>query len=508
MFQPALRAFEPALAVADGARVNFSALVPPQTRRLLDIDWDALDLVVDLGDRLGSRRWWFGLLTLAALCSTAILLGARQTPLPEPAPAGFTPAAMVEVDAQGISPLAFGARSGRAVAPTKAVVPLAETPERPRIEVTAKLRAVDSFAGALRRAGVSVGDVATLASLIAPHADVRRLKPGTAFDVVLGRRETKSVPRPLESIAFRAAFDLRLEVARDAAGALLLKRIPIAVDDTPLRISGRVGSSLYKSARAAGLPGKLVAAYIKELGHAVDFQRDVRGADRFDIIVEHRRAETGETEFGGLLYGKLDGKKQIELMRWTSGGKAMFFGADGISLKRGLMRTPVDGARLSSGYGMRMHPILGYSRLHKGVDFAAGHGTPIMAAAGGTIVYAGSYRGYGNHVRIRHANGIETSYSHMSRFGRGATRGARVEQGEVIGYVGSTGMSTGPHLHYEVYVGGRPVDPRSAKLPTGYQLSGSELGRFKGEMARLRNLPATGTADTVAAAADPAPKRS
>ena len=175
----------------------------------------------------------------------------------------------------------------------------------------------------------------------------------------------------------------------------------------------------------------------------------------------------------------------------------MYFDAKGASLKAGLMRTPVDGARMSSGFGMRLHPILGYSRLHKGVDFAAGTGAPIMAAASGTIVYAGVYRGYGNHIRIRHANGIETSYSHMSGYGRGATRGARVEQGQVIGYVGSTGLSTGPHLHYEVYLNGTAVNPASAKLPTGLQLSGGELSRFKAQLARLRSMKIIGTADAV-----------
>ncbi len=463
-----------------------------------NFDFDDLDLIVDLGDRIGTLRWWQGLATVTLLTTAMLFLGARITPLPVPTHPGFVHAEYEQVAALAIAPIRQNSTTGHRLAPTKAAVRLSAPPERPRIEATAKLRAVDSFGGALRRVGVSAADIARASSLIAPAADVRKLKPGTSFDVVLGRRPDKASPRPLDHLAFRAAFDLKLELYRDPAGALTLKRIPIAVDDTPLRVTGQVGGSLYRAARAAGLPGKTVSAFIRELGHAIDFQRDVGASDRFDIVVEHRRAATGETETGNLLYGAIDGKKKIEMMRWTTGGRTAYFKADGSGLKRGLMRTPVDGARMSSGFGMRLHPILGYSRLHKGVDFSAGTGTPIMAAADGTIVFAGVNRGYGNHTRIRHANGIETSYSHMSRFAKNARTGAKVSQGQVIGYVGSTGLSTGPHLHYEVYMRGKAVNPQSAKLPIGTQLGGGELSRFKNEMARLRNLKATGTADSVA----------
>lgn len=461
--------------------------------------FEDLDLIVDLGDRVGTASWWRGLATLGTLVASVLVIGLEPAPLRMPVHPTLTPAQLDMASPQVIAPLARGATTGQQAAPTGRVIPLAEAPERPRIETVAKLRAIDSVEGALRRAGVSRDDVATVIDLIDDQIDVRKLKPGTSFDLVLGRRETKSVPRPLESLSFRAAFDLRLDVSRNAEG-MTLARVPIKVDETPLRISGTVGSSLYKSARASGVPARVVANYIKLLSHGIDFQRDVMAKDHFDIVVEHRRAETGETETGDLLYAAIDmtkGNKKIELLRWDPAGeRQQYFHADGISVKRGLMKTPVDGARMSSGFGMRLHPILGYSRLHKGVDFAAGTGTPIMAAASGTIVHAGTYRGYGNHVRIRHANGIETTYSHMSRYGKGAKRGAKVEQGQVIGYVGSTGMSTGPHLHYEVYVGGKPVDPRSAKLPTGVQLKGGELSRFKAELARMRSLKVKGNEDS------------
>lgn len=490
MYQPAVRAFGAAgvTAVAPSAVLGRPATRFAFNWRSLDIS--ELDLVVDLGDNIGTRTWWRGLATLVLLSVATIKIGTLPMAIPAAVPPEFTAEQLALAAPSAIAPLALGGTTGLDVPASKRVVRLAEPPERPRIEVVARLGRSDTLAGAFRRAGVSASEVATLVDLIDGETDLKSLKPGTGFDLVLGRRPNKSVPRPLESLAFRAAFDLKLEVNRAADGSLALKRIPIAVDDTPLRVVGRVNGSLYKSARAAGVPARIVAEYIKLMSYGLDFQRDVKGRDTFDIVVEHRRAETGETETGRLIYAGLDqGKRQIELMRWDpASDREQFFNADGSSAKKGLMKTPVDGARMSSGFGMRLHPILGYSRLHKGVDFAAGTGTPIMAAASGTVVYAGVYRGYGNHVRIRHANGIETTYSHMSRFGKGGRVGARVEQGQVIGYVGSTGMSTGPHLHYEVYLKGRPVNPRGAKLPFGVQLAGGDLSRFKAQMSRMRSL--------------------
>ncbi len=501
MYQPAVRTFGAAGVTAVAAP---AALGRPATR-LRDLDITDLDLVVDLGDDIGTRRWWRGLATLLFISVATIQIGTRPVALPADVAPPLTDEQLAFAAPATIAPLALGGTTGLAVPATKRVVRLAEPPERPRIEVVARLGRADSVAAALRRAGVASNEVATVVDLLDGETNLRTVKPGTGFDLVLGRRANKTLPRPLESLAFRAAFDLKLEVNRAADGSLAMTRIPIAVDDTPLRVSGRVGSSLYRSARAAGVPAGIVSEYIKLLSYGLDFQRDVKGAHHFDIVVEHRRAETGETETGRLLYAGLDqGKRKIELMRWDpSNDREQFFHADGSSAKKGLMKTPIDGARMSSGFGMRLHPILGYSRLHKGVDFAAGSGTPIMAAASGKVVFAGVYRGYGNHVRIRHANGIETTYSHMSRFGKGGRVGAQVEQGQLIGYVGSTGMSTGPHHHYEVYLKGRPVDPRSAKLPFGVQLAGGDLSRFKSKMAQMRSLKAQGAAsEQVADAGD------
>lgn len=482
MFQPTTRAFEG----ADFSMASSVVSAADTSKRSFGQFGAKFDLVVDLGSDIGSRRWWQGMATLGGMLAFAFTVSFNPAPIPVRPQPGYSADQMQTLTAVAIQPLALGGTGGALHEPTARVTALAEPPERPRIEVTARLREVDSFNGALRRAGVSMADVANVSLLVAAHADVRSLKPGVTFDLVLGRRPDKSQPRPLEALAFRAAFDLRIEVNRTEAGDLVVTRDVIAVDDTPLVVAGDVGGSLYKSARAFGLPSRVVASYIKAISPKVNFQRDVGASDSFQMIVEHRRAETGETETGNLLYARLDGRKPIEMLRWVHGGREKFFLPDGSSAIEGMIRSPIAGARLSSGFGVRFHPLLRRQRMHAGIDYAARMGTPIQSVAPGKIVFAGRNGGYGNQVRVRHDNGIETSYSHMSKFA--AQTGTRVGAGQVIGFVGSTGLSTGPHLHYEVHVGGRPVNPRSAKLPIQEQLTGTELDRFKAELERMRRM--------------------
>lgn len=463
------------------------------------------DIAVDLGDRIGSGHWWRGLLTLGVLLGAALSLSTRVPVLPGMA-APPSPEVFDERAIDAIAPLALASGTGRRVAPTRMVTRLAEPPERPRIELSARTGA-DGLAGALRRAGLAREDLETVLALVRPHANPAALRSGTELNLVLGRRETRTVPRPLEELAFRAAFDLKLEVVRGADGALRVNPIPIAVDDTPLRITGEVGRSLHRSLRAAGVPGPVLADYLRQIGHVVDIQREVGGRDRFDLIIAHRRAETGETETGQLLFAGLrNGRRDIRLMRW--GPRGEFFRESGEAARQGLMRTPVDGARLSSGFGMRLHPILGFSRLHRGVDFAAPTGTPVLASAAGRVVRAGWGGGYGNMIDVDHGRGIVTRYAHLSRMD--VKVGQTVSQGQRIGAVGSTGMSTGPHLHYEVIRNGEPIDPRSNRLLVqGPLLVGQDLARFRSEMERLlaTRVANGATADGPEEAEGPPPAR-
>jgi murein DD-endopeptidase MepM/ murein hydrolase activator NlpD len=225
---------------------------------------------------------------------------------------------------------------------------------------------------------------------------------------------------------------------------------------------------------------------VQEYLHTLDGEMDldnVAAGDEFDMIVDYKRAATGETEVGKLLYVGLirDGKPRKQLMRWDG----RFYEASGVGeTRQGLMR-PVPGWQ-TSGYGMRRHPVLGYTRMHKGVDFHAPYGSPIYAVSDGTVEFAGRHGGHGNFVKLGHGGGLETGYAHMSRIA--VSRGERVRRGEVIGYVGSTGLATGPHLHFEVYRNGHTVNPASVTYVNRAQLSGAQLAAFRGTLAELQRV--------------------
>ncbi len=457
----------------------------PQDWRTRLREWaDEVELVPDLGQRIGSLTWFRGLATCFGLCATALYLSPGFHPVPGAPGSTLSDAQYDEVRSQMTTPLALGADSGRHMGATDAVQPLRETPERPQIELNAQIGSSDTLARALSRAGVSGNDVATVQSLVGGDID-DGVKPGTRLDILLGRRASRDRPRPLDRLAFRARLDLSVELAR-VGDTLQVKRIPIRVDNTPLRIQGVVGDSIYRSARAAGAPPKAVQAFLRVIAQQVDLG-GIGAGDRYDIVTEYRRAETGDVEVGELLYAGLRRArgKAVDMLKWTLNGRTEWFEASGVGERRGVLTQPVSG-RISSGYGQRRHPILGYTRMHAGVDFAARYGSPIYAVTDGVVDYAGRHGGHGNYVRIRHGGGISTGYAHMSRIA--AVSGQSVRRGQVIGYVGSTGLSTGPHLHYEVYRGGHTINPLSIKFTTTAQLAGRDLAAFRAKLAQYRGL--------------------
>jgi len=446
---------------------------------LRDTDW-----VPDLAIDIGSARWFRGMATMLGL-SVAALLFWPSFDAVEAAP-------MVRVDdtvrdefrSQMIMPLALGADSGRRMGATAAVVPLASAPERPTMQLVATLGQGDSFGRMLQRAGVGSGDAAQIESMVAAAVPLSDIAPGTRFDITLGRRVSPTQPRPLDDLAFRARFDLDLAVER-RAGTLALVRKPIRVDDTPLRIRGIVGSSLYRSARAAGAPVAAIQQYLRTLDQHLNLEMDIAPSDEFDIVVSYKRAASGESEVGDLMYAGVtrDGKPRAQLLKWGSDGQ--FYEASGVGQRQTGLAAPVFG-RITSGFGLRRHPILGYTRMHAGIDFAAPYGSPIYATSDGVVTYAGWHGGHGNFVRLDAGGGLGTGYGHMSRIA--VSYGSRVRQGQVIGYVGSTGLSTGAHLHYEMYRNGVPVNPGSVRFVNTAQLAGNELAAFKARLGALQSL--------------------
>jgi murein DD-endopeptidase MepM/ murein hydrolase activator NlpD len=457
-----------------------------------------IDLAPDLAEDIGSRRWLRGLGTMVSLGAVALALWPDITPLEARPAMPEGEAIRSELRSQMILPLALGADSGRRMGPTAAVIPLKSAPERPQIQMVVTLAPGDSFASMLRRAGVAGDDIDRAAALVGQAVAVGDIQPGTQMDLILGRRTAPGQPRPLDSLSFRARFDLALELTRPGvgqsnpdgtpvipSGPLALIRNPIRVDDTPLRVRGTVGTSLYRSMRAAGVPASAVQEYLKALDAQIDMEREVRPSDEFDIILAYRRAATGERQAGQLLYAGVDraGRPKTQLMRWGSDGR--FYEASGVGEQRRGLLAPVPGA-LTSGFGMRRHPILGYMRMHAGIDFRASYGTPIVAVTDGRVTSAGRAGGCGIAVRLEHGGGLSTRYCHMSRMA--VAPGMSVRRGQVIGYVGSTGLSTGPHLHYEMYRGGRMVNPASVQFVSRALLSGTQLIDFQRQLIKLKQV--------------------
>lgn len=473
--------------------------------RLLALDLAQVDWAPDLAEAIGSRRWFRGLATMLGLILAALALCPDANALSAPPAMPLDSVAREEFRSQMIQPLALGADSGRHMAPTAAVIRAAAMPERSRVQFVATLGQGDTLNGMLARAGLSAGDSAAVSRLVGGVIPAGQIAPGTQFDIALGAQDGNV--RLLEHLAFRARFDLDLSIARDGSG-LQLHQQAIAIDTTPLRIRGTVGTSVYLSARAAGAPIEAIQQYLEALDQHLSLDTAIEPGDTFDIIISYRRAASGESQVGDLLYAGLEraGQAQAQLLRWGKDGQ--FFEASGMGQQRTGLIMPVVGGHITSGFGMRRHPILGYSRLHAGIDFGAAYGSPIYAVSDGTVVFAGWHGGHGNFVKLEHGGGFGTGYGHMSRIA--VAPGARVQAGQVIGYVGSTGVSTGPHLHYELYRGGAPVNPMTVSFTVTNQVDPAELAAYKARLAQLKTVKAGAAMTSLAprqAATGPAPRR-
>lgn len=257
------------------------------------------------------------------------------------------------------------------------------------------------------------------------------------------------------------------------------------------KFSGVIKEGLFVDGVKAGISPTSMMNMINLYGYDVDFQRDIHDGDKFEILVESFYDEAGKkVKDGNVMFSSLTlQNRAIDIYMFKTDGRNEYFDAKGNSIRKSLLRTPINGARVSSGFGLRRHPILGYSKMHKGTDFAAPTGTPIMAAGSGTIVYMAVKGGYGNYVQIKHNSEYATAYGHASRFNKKFHVGSKVKQGDIVAYVGTTGRSTGPHLHFEVLYKGSQINPAKVKATSGIRLVGRELAKFnsvKNEIDRYR----------------------
>ena len=266
-----------------------------------------------------------------------------------------------------------------------------------------------------------------------------------------------------------------------------VSKIILKLNKKEIVLSNTIKNNLYSSAIKAGVEPNIIVEFANIFGFEVDFQRDIRRGDTFEIYYEQFVDDDNVVRrTGKIIYASMFvNNKEISLYNFKYKNEIGFYDVGGKSVIKTLMKTPINGARLSSSFGMRKHPILGYNKLHQGTDFAAPKGTPIMASGSGVILRAQKYKGYGNYVSIKHNSTYVTAYGHMSKYGRGIKKGVRVKQGRIIGYVGSTGMSTGPHLHYEVLKNGKRINSQRMKLPSGKILNNEARNRFEVERIKI-----------------------
>ena len=279
-------------------------------------------------------------------------------------------------------------------------------------------------------------------------------------------------------------------LSRTFDGALKLRELEEKVRDETTVASGTMSGSLYESALKAGADSRMVAEAVKLFSHKIDFAREIHPSDTFKLVFDRKVTESGRTvETGDLLYAEVGAKGQTtRFYRFDDNGHTDYFDELGKNIKGFLLRTPVEVARVTSSFGMRLHPLLGYTRMHAGIDFGAPTGTPVFAAGSGVVKEERWAGGYGHWLKIEHQGGWATGYGHLSRYASGLHVGEHVAQGQIVAYVGSTGMSTGPHLHYEIMKGNQKVNPSSAAVPQGTILGGRELAAFKAQKAHVDSL--------------------
>lgn len=366
--------------------------------------------------------------------------------------------------------------------------PAANQPSAPLQSITreAELESGTTFAGMLADQGVPRAEAMAAMNALAKAYDLRKLKAGQEVTLFFARSGAREV---LTGVVFQPDDTKEVSIARAQDGAFAAEAKAIPVTRHRMAAAGEIRSSLYEAGDRMNVPRAVMASLNRIYAHDIDFQRDIHPGDRFEVLYDQPLTSKGRAVGEGtVIYAALRvGGKNKPIYRVAfNDGTVDYFDEKGQSARRALLRTPVAAARVTSGYGMRMHPILGYSTMHKGVDFGAPTGTPIFAAGSGVIDEIGFKNGYGRYIRVRHNGTLTTAYAHMSRFNANLSRGAPVKQGDVIGYVGMSGRATGPHLHFEVTQRGAQVNPLSINLPTGRTLEGKQLVEFKRGQSKIR----------------------
>ncbi len=398
-----------------------------------------------------------------------------------------------------LAPISLGNRTAAAALATRAPVQQYENlsehatqSKAPFYQVSIRVSRGDTMSAILDRAGVIRQDANWAIQALKKVFNPTRIRQGQNINIsfqadaeALSDTKTATAGEFL-GLSLLPDFRHRALVTRDPEGSFSATREKRILTSEPVRAANTISQSLYMAGRKVQVPNSVLAELIRLYSWDVDFQRDIHPGDGFELMYERYNDSNGKPVHNGdVIFAALElsGKRHLIYRHTFADGTVDYFDEKGQSARKALMRTPIDGARLSSGFGKRKHPILGYTKMHKGLDFAAPRGTPIYAAGSGTVKYAGRKGAYGNFVLIRHNADYETAYAHMKRVK--TAKGRRVRQGQIIGYVGTTGRSTGPHLHYEIRRSGRQVNPFRIRMPSGRKLKDKELREFHAVRAKI-----------------------
>jgi len=347
-----------------------------------------------------------------------------------------------------------------------------------------KISSGETFDKILNNYSIPNEEINRIKSKLNSDYDINNLKLNLEIKITIDQSNNKKIT----SFLFPVSRTEKIQLTRNLDSNLFEKKIIITnLNKKIIFKEGKITQSLYKTAIDLNVNPNVIIEFAKIYGFQVDFQRDIRKNDNFQIMYEVFEDDDGKVfETGNIIFAdlKLSGKNNA-LYYFENKGSEGHYDENGQSVEKALMKTPINGARLSSAFGMRKHPIDGFNKMHRGTDFAAPMGTPIMASGSGLIKRARWCGGGGNCIKIKHNSTYETIYAHMKNFAKGIKEGIRVKQGQIIGYVGSTGKSTGPHLHYEVVVNGKKVNSQKLKLPSGKTLKGKERKIFEVEKIKL-----------------------
>ena len=350
----------------------------------------------------------------------------------------------------------------------------------PFIVTDYEIKSGDSIQKILKSYKIKNKEIQNIINQYKKYGDPNRLLVGNKIGVIV----EKKLPEKNNSIVnffVPITKSISIEISKDEEGTITSSKIITKLYKRKVLAENVIENNLYSSAINAKVNPETIIEFARIFGFEIDFQRDIRKNDYFKILYEKYFDENGEfIKSGSILFAHMSvNNREIILYKFGDYKNYGYFDINGKSVEKALMKTPINGARLSSSFGMRKHPILGFNKMHRGTDFAAKTGTPIMASGSGTIMLAKWCGGGGNCVKIKHNSTYETIYAHMQTFAKGIRKGRKVKQGQIIGYVGSTGISTGPHLHYEVIINGKKVNSQTLNLPSGKVLKNNERQLFE-----------------------------